>query len=121
MKEKEEDLKILSGFLMANEQTYGVFSGSVVGKESIMKDQWLVVTDRRVIYYTPSSSGVGSDSFNYNDISSVQGHKGMLMGDVELNIKDKTEKFRTASKGEVDIMVDMIRKNVEKTNLQERM
>lgn len=109
---KDEELEELTSLLMANEQTQGVLNGYVEGKASLTKDHWLVVTDKRVIYYARSVFGSSSNSYYYNEISSVIGHNGTFLGDIELNIKGKTEKFSTLAVWEVDIMVDMIKKGV---------
>lgn len=116
---KEKELEELTSVLLANEQIQAVFAGNVVGKESIMKEQWLVVTDKRVIYCARSFRGGSSDSFYYNEISSVKGHKDSLTGHLELTVKGYDEKFNTSIKKEVEIMVDMISENVEKARSKE--
>ena len=80
----EKELGEISKNLLANEQVQGVFSGAMEGKSS-QQMGWLVITNKRVLRFTRGSligGGVGSDAFYYIDISSVQGNKGMLNGDI---------------------------------------
>jgi len=111
---KEGDLKELDGILIDEERLQAVFSGGVAGQLSI-KMQWLVLTDKRVIFYARALIGGGSDTFYYDEISSVEGRKGLALGSIELNIKGKTESFINMQKKEVDQAVDLIRRNIEES------
>lgn len=115
MRIKESDVKELDKFLAPNEKLQAIFSGTVAGRMSSIKAQWLVVTDRRIIFYGRAFIGGGSDSFTYNEISSVQGQKGVLLGSIQLNIKGKTEIFENMQKPETDFAVNIIRQNIEKS------
>jgi len=112
---KESDLKELEGFLENNESLEGVFSGTVAGKMSSFKTQWLVVTDKRVIFYGRAFVGASSDSFSYTEISSVQGQRSLVLGSIELNVRGKTERFENMQKSDVDKATELIRRNIEKS------
>lgn len=111
---KEDELKELDNALERNEKLQAVVSGTVESMSSF-KTQWLVITNKRVLLYARALIGGGSDSFSYDEISSVQGQKGILLGSVELNVKGKTEKFINMQKDDVEQSVNIIRQNIEES------
>lgn len=109
---KKKDLHELDSVLSPDETLQGAFSGTVLGRMSSFKAQWLVVTDKHVIFHGRAFVGGGSDVFPYNEVSSVQGKRGLLLGSIQLNIKGKTEVFGNMQKNEVEHAVNLIRKNI---------
>ena len=109
---KPKQIEELKDILSENEKILGIFSGTVKSMKSI-KAQWLAITDKRVIFYGRAFIGGGSNSFPYEEISSVEGHKGALLGSITLNVRGKSEEFINMQKNEVDIAVKMIRENIE--------
>ena len=115
----EKELSVFSKMLTANEQIEGIFSG-VAAKHISFKRSRLVVTDRRVILFTPGGfigGGGGSDAFIYTDISSVQGNRGVRDGGIEINVFGRTERFSNVDKREADLAENMIRENVRKAKI----
>lgn len=70
---------------------------------------YLLVTDRRVIFWGSGLISSSVHAFAYSDISSVDGHRGLLFGDIVLNVKGAQEKFRSMRKDDVQIAVNLIR------------
>lgn len=83
----------------------------------------MALTDKRIVFY-PRGKGLiaifkktNAKSFNYDQIISVQGKKGWLMGEISLATKERIIRFKNMLKDDVDQIATMIsrRKDIAKT------
>ena len=70
---------------------------------------YLLVTDRRVIFWGSGLISSSVHAFAYRDISSVDAHRGLLFGDIVLNVKGAKEKFQSMRKSDVQTAASLIR------------
>jgi hypothetical protein len=95
------------------ERLLGAFHGKPLrgGKPIVVfaGHHYLLITDRRVIFWGSGLVSGSVDAFAYSDISSVDAHRGLLFGDIVLNVKGAKQKFRSMRKGDVQIAVKLIR------------
>lgn len=109
--------------LWPKEEILAVFTGAT-GKRVSLRNDWLVVTDRRVAYYRRGLIGSSIDSFPYEDIDSVgrfgyakrekfgHGKRRTLMGSIELNVSGKTSSFLGMERDEVRQAAQLIRQKI---------
>ena len=86
------------------EHLLGAFHG-----KPFLGHHYLLITDRRVIFWGSGLAPGSVNAFPYRDISSVDAHRGLLFGDIVLNVKGAKEKFRSMRKSDVQIAVKLIR------------
>ena len=102
--------------LTAGEILLGAFRGQTVRDGKVvgtLATQYLVVTNMRVVFWGRGLVSNTTDAFPFRDISSVDAHRGMMMGDIVLNIRGAKEKFQSMSKADVDVAAKMIRELIE--------
>jgi hypothetical protein len=103
--------------LDSDEQLLGAFKGNPTrdGKTqvSLTSNNYLLVTDKRVIFWVRGVVSKSMDAFAFKDISSVDAHKGLLLGDIVINVKGAKEKVENMQKSDVDTASKMIRSLME--------
>ena len=58
-----KEIPEIKNILLPDEHIEGIFSGTIIGKMSSIKTQWLVVTNTRVMLHARAYIGGGSDAF----------------------------------------------------------
>jgi hypothetical protein len=105
--------------LGSDEALLGAFAGQAFRdgrRVGTFAKQYLLVTSKRVIFWSRGVISNTTDAFNYRDISSVDAHRGLLLGDIEFNIKGAKEKWAAMQKRDVDAAAKLIRDLIDKAN-----
>jgi predicted nucleotidyltransferase len=101
------------------EKLLGVFHGQPLrdGKAvaGLAAHHYLLITDKRVIFWGRGLGSNSTDAFAHRDISSVDAHQGLLMGDIVLNVKGAKEKFQSIPKMDVHVAAKLIRVLMEQS------
>jgi uncharacterized membrane protein len=107
--------------LEPKEKLFGVFggiakdsSGQTKAGSGIKKIDFLIVTNKRVVFFSRGFFSHNIVGFKYEDIHSVESKKGIFNGDIILNIHGAKEYFTITDKSVVDIAAKMIRENINK-------
>ncbi|MBC7263621.1 MAG: PH domain-containing protein [Chloroflexi bacterium] len=115
--------EIKTKILDEHEQLLGVFTAQPRadrgGYKSLLRGR-LVITDKRVIVWARGLGG-GTEAFLYNDILSVEGSKGLVLGKVTLNLGGAKEIIDSMPNPEVDIAVKMIREQIQLARTQSQL
>lgn len=80
------------------EQLEGIFHCGIVnihGERGLSLHDYLIVTNKRVIAWGRGLLSKSIQSFNYNKITSVEAHKGLLMGELLFNVYGAREVFHS--------------------------
>ncbi len=81
---------------------------------------YLIVTDRRVIFWGRGLMSDSSDAFLLADIASVEGEQGLLLGEITLNVAGAKERCANIPKADVPIATEMIRKQINQARTNAR-
>lgn len=73
---------------------------------------YLLVTDRRVIFWARGLVAGSTDAFNYADISSVEESRGIMLGEIVLNVRGVKERLSNMVKTDVPKAAEHIRNMV---------
>jgi len=118
----DEEAEEAEMYLDPDEKLLAIIEGNVDGESSLNR---LALTDRRIIFY-PRSKGLLAAfrktsilSFGYGQVSTVQGRKGTLMGEINLSTKDRIVRFKNMAKDDVDQIAGMISRYKESAKTQE--
>jgi hypothetical protein len=107
--------------LDGTERLLGVFHGQPVrdgkGVTGLAAHHYLIVTEKRVIFWGRGLASNSTDAFLYRDISSVDAHQGLLLGDIVLNVKGAKEKFQSMPKLDVHVAAKLIRERMEQAQM----
>ncbi|MFC1835467.1 PH domain-containing protein [Thermodesulfobacteriota bacterium] len=75
---------------------------------------YLLVTDSRVVFWARGMLSGSTDGFQFEDISSVEEARGLLTGEIVLNIRGAKERASAMVKEDVPIAAKMIRDVIQK-------
>ena len=73
---------------------------------------YLIVTNKRVIFWVRGVFNSSSDAFEISDIKSVEQQRGIMWGSIVLNIYGKTEHFYEIDIRQSKMIRDLIRKKI---------
>ena len=76
---------------------------------------YMLVTDRRVVLWARGLVSGSTDGFRYEDISSVEEARGLLLGEIVLNIRGTKERLRSMVRADVPIAAKLIRNQRTRT------
>ncbi len=113
--------KAISDILDKGEMLLGAFHGLPMKGEhgqsmgGIALHHYLLVTDRRVVFWGRGMMSNATDAFHYDDIFSVEGSQQLLLGEIVLNVRGAKERFTSMVKKDVPVAVKMIREQVDKS------
>lgn len=112
-KVKKSDIDIaISQFFLKNEKLLAAFSGW--GGAASILNQYLIISDARVIFWERGLLESGNRAFYYNDISDVSETRGVMWGGIELNVHGGFESFPNMNSSEIPLAVKIIRDRVNK-------
>lgn len=113
-----------SSIIFPDETLLGVFHGQALGREQygigaqykggLRLHDYLLVTDKKVIFWARGLIKSSTDAFLFDDISSVEEAKGFLLGELVINIRGTKERMRSMVKSDVPIACKMIREQILK-------
>jgi hypothetical protein len=115
---KEDELAIeetegAEKYVDPNERFRAIIQGVVDGQTSLNR---LAVTDSRIVFY-PKGGGLPASfhktnaiSLFYDQIVTVQGRKGIALGEIEVSTNDKIIRFKNMAKDDVDQIANMIQR-----------
>ncbi len=112
--------KATSDILDKGEILLGAFHGLPMKSEhgkpmgGIALHHYLLVTDRRVVFWGRGMLANAIDGFFYDDIFSVEGSQHILLGEIVLNVRGAKERFKSMVRQDVPIAARMIREKVDK-------
>ncbi|MCK9592939.1 MAG: SHOCT domain-containing protein [Methanoregula sp.] len=101
-----------SKFFHNNEYVIGAFKGESPGLGLL--NQYLIISNIRVIFWKRGLIEDINNSFNFDEISSVQENKVLLENGIELNIRGAKETFPYMSRDDVTLAVKLIREQMQK-------
>ncbi|HET6388383.1 PH domain-containing protein [Hyphomicrobium sp.] len=120
---------ILNGvppMLNAGEKVLAVFHGEALTREdyglgAARKGGWsfhdyLIITDQRVLTWARGLIKSSVDSFALEDISSVEATKGVLLGEITLNIRGAKERFRSMVRADAPVAEKIIRETRQRAS-----
>lgn len=84
-------------------------------KGGLSLHDYLLVTDKRVIFWTRGLITGSTDGFFYNDISSTEKAKTLLLGEIVLNVRGTKERFRSMVKKDVPNAIQLIQEQISKS------
>jgi len=109
----EEEEEEARGYLDPDEKLLAIIEGSIDGQSALNR---LAVTDSRIIFY-PMSRGFLSAfkkqsaiSLDYDQIVTVEGRKGMLLGEINVSTRDAIFRFKDMAKDDVDQISSLIKR-----------
>jgi hypothetical protein len=91
---------------------FNIVTGHETDKGGSILKHYLIVTDRRVIFWARGVFKSSTDAFEFEDIKSVEQQKGMIYGGIVLNIHGKKENFTEMHKDEAEYIAGLIRHKV---------
>jgi len=116
--------KAISEILQPDETLLGAFQGQPLSSEGygvfaktkggFSAHHYLLVTDKRVIFWGRGIVSSSTDGFFYDDISSAEEAKGLLLGEIVLNVRGAKERFRSMVKKDVPKAIGLIREQISK-------
>jgi hypothetical protein len=117
--EEEEEAK---NYVDSDEGLLAIIEGAVDGQSSLNR---LAVTDRRIVFYPRSKGLFGSlskasaVSLNYDQLVTVEGKKGTLLGEINVSTKENIFRFKNMAKNDVDQIADLISRTKNKVKTQQ--
>ena len=117
----EEETEEAEKYLDPDEKLRAIIEGVVDGQTSLNR---LAVTDTRIVFYPKGGGLLASFSktsaivFDYDQIVTVQGKKGMVMGEIGVSTKDRIVRFRDMAKDDVDSISNLIQRLKSKAKTQ---
>lgn len=117
----KKHLKEAEELIEPKEKFLGIFHGGIedeTGRSRGMSfHDYLIVTDKRVIFWGRGLVSRNSETFYYKDINSIQELRGVLRGGIEINVHGARERMGAMIKTDVPIAKKMI---MEKLNNKEK-
>lgn len=117
--EEEEEAE---KYLDPDEKLLAIIEGIIDGQSSLNR---LVVTDKRIMFY-PRGKGflaafqkTNAISLNYNQIVTVEGKKGVLLGEINVSTTERIIRFKNMTKDDVDYIANLIPRMKHKTKTEE--
>lgn len=120
--------KAVSEILQPDETLLGAFHGQPLSSEGygpyaktkggISAHHYLLVTDKRVIFWGRGLVSSSTDGFFYEDISSAEEARGLLLGEIVLNVRGAKERFRSMVKKDVPKAIELIREQISKSKIR---
>jgi len=117
----EDESEEARKYIDPDERLLAVIEGVVDGRTSLNR---LAVTDCRIIFY-PRGGGflasftkTSAISLDYDKIITVEGKKGMLLGEIGIATKENVFRFKDMAKDDVDQIANMIVRRKEKAKAQ---
>ena len=114
--------KAISSLLQPGESLVGAFHGQVMSdggyglsgryKGGMSFHDYLLVTDARVILWARGLIAGSTDSFEYRDISSVEESRGLLLGEIVINVRGTKERVRSMVRSDVPVAANLLRERV---------
>jgi hypothetical protein len=123
---KEDELAIeetegAEKYVDPNERLRAIIQGVVDGQSSLNR---LAVTDSRIVFY-PKGGGFPASfrktnaiSLFYDQMVTVQGRKGIALGEIEVSTNDRIIRFKDMAKDDVDQIANMIQRLKSKATAQ---
>jgi len=118
----DEENEEAEKYLDPDEKLRAVIAGVVDGSSSLNR---LAVTDGRIIFYPKGGGFLSSFSktnaivLDYDQIMTVQGKKGMVLGEIGVSTKDRIVRFKDMAKDDVDQIANMISRLKSKAKTQQ--
>lgn len=118
----DEETEEAEKYLDPDERLRAVIAGVVDGSSSLNR---LAVTESRIIFYPKSSGFLSSFSktnaiiLEYDQIITVQGKKGVMLGEIGVSTKDRIVRFKDMAKDDVDQIANMISRLKSKAKTQQ--
>jgi len=117
--------KAVSEILEQDETLLGAFHGQAMSAEGyglsgkykggLSLHDYLLVTDKRVIFWARGPIAGSTDGFLYEDISSAEEARALLLGEIVLNVRGTKERFRSMVKKDVPKAIQLIREQISKS------
>jgi len=120
----EEESDEARKYVDPEERLLAVIEGVVDGRTSLNR---LAVTDNRIVFYPKgggflaSFSKTNAISLDYDKMITVEGKKGMLMGELDFSTKENIFRFKDMAKDDVDQIANMILRRKDKAKTQQVM
>ena len=117
----DEETEEAEKYLDPDEKLRAIIEGVVDGQTSLNR---LAVTDSRIVFYPKGGGFLASFSktsavfLDYDQIITVQGKKGMVMGEIGVSTKDRIVRFKDMAKDDVDQIANMIQRLKGKAKTQ---
>lgn len=118
----DEESEEAEKYLDPDEKVRAIIEGVVDGQTSLNR---LAVTDTRIVFYPKgggflaSFSKTSAISLDYDQIATVQGKKGIVMGEIGVSTKDRIVRFKDMAKDDVDHIANMILRLKSKAKAQQ--
>ena len=117
----------LTEIVQADEWLLGAFHGQAMSgtgtgtnakyKGGLSFNDYLLVTDQRVILWARGVFSRSVDAFHYDDIASVEESQGLLLGEIVSNVRGAKERMQSMVKPDVPIAARLIRDLVAKAKI----
>lgn len=114
--------KVVREMLSADEFLLGIFHGQAMSAESygitgrykggLSLHDYLIVTNKRVIMWARGLLSGSTDGFHYEDIVSVEEARGLLWGEIVLNVRGAKERMRSMVREDVPKAAQLIREQI---------
>lgn len=104
--------------LDVGENLEGIFHCGIVrshGGRGVSLHDYLIISNKRLVVWGRGIFSKDVETFDYDKIANVQGHQGILLGDIEINVFGAKERFTSMVKTDVPIAVKMITEHMTKT------
>ena len=118
----DEETEEADKYLDPDEKLRAIIAGVVDGSSSLNR---LAVTDCRIIFYPKGGGFLSSFSktnaiaLDYDQIITVQGKKGMVLGEIGISTKDRIVRFKDMAKDDVDQISNLISRLKSKAKTQQ--
>jgi len=99
-------------FFLNDEYVIGAFKGESPGLGLL--NQYLIISNIRVLFWKRGVIEDTKNSFNFDEISSVQENIALLENGIELNIRGAKETFPYMNRDEVSLAVKLIQEQIQK-------
>lgn len=109
-----EDQEVLLGAFHGSSFAREEYGMSAQRKGGFALHDYLLVTDRRVITWARGMFKQSVDAFHYNDIASVEATKGLILGEIVINVRGAKERFGNMVTADTPIAERLIRDNISK-------
>lgn len=127
VKQKHVD-KAIKEFLNTDEHLLGIFHCQALSdggygikaryKGGLTSHDYILITNERLIVWARGILTGSTDSFHYSDISSCEEARGLLLGEIVINVRGAKERMRSMVRKDVPIAAKMIRDQIAKQHNQ---
>lgn len=118
----DEETEEAEKYVDPDEKLCAIIEGIVDGQTSLNR---LAITDTRIVFYPKGGGFLASFSktsaifLDYDQIVTVQGKKGMVMGEIGVSTKDRIVRFKDMAKDDVDSISNLISRLKSKAKTQQ--